>query len=93
MVRSKAAIRQPTVLCRMAAARNVQSRPNRRLVETAGISADKITARGADGADPVTRPDECKGQRRTPELIACLQPDRRVDVEVAGSRLQTAPMP
>jgi OOP family OmpA-OmpF porin len=63
------------------------------LVETAGISADKITARGADGADPVTRPDECKGQRRTPELIACLQPDRRVDVEVTGSRLQAAPMP
>lgn len=26
------------------------------------------------------------GDRRTPELIACLQPDRRVDVEVTGER-------
>jgi OOP family OmpA-OmpF porin len=61
------------------------------LVETAGIRADKITARGADGDAPVTKPDECRGQQRTPKLIACLQPDRRVDVEVVGSRLQATP--
>ena len=61
------------------------------LVEAAGISADKVTAQGADGSDPVTKPDECPGQKRTPKLIACLQPDRRVDVEVVGSRLQAAP--
>jgi OmpA-OmpF porin, OOP family len=61
------------------------------LVETAGIPADKITARGADGEAPVTKPDECRGQQRTAKLIACLQPDRRVDVEVVGSRLQAAP--
>jgi OOP family OmpA-OmpF porin len=61
------------------------------LVETAGIPADKVTARGADGDAPVTKPDECRGQQRTAKLIACLQPDRRVDVEVVGSRLQAAP--
>jgi OmpA-OmpF porin, OOP family len=61
------------------------------LIETAGIPADKITAEGADGSDPVTKPDECPGAKRTPKLIACLQPDRRVDVEVVGSRLQAAP--
>jgi OOP family OmpA-OmpF porin len=61
------------------------------LVETSGIPAGKITARGADGSEPVTTPETCKGQRRTPELIACLQPDRRVDVEVTGTRLQAAP--
>jgi OOP family OmpA-OmpF porin len=61
------------------------------LVVAAGIPADKVTARGADGEDPVTKPDECPGQRRTPKLIACLQPDRRVDVEVVGTRLQAAP--
>ena len=61
------------------------------LVEIAGIPADKVTAQGADGSDPVTKPDECPGQKRTPQLIACLQPDRRVDVEVVGSRLQAAP--
>jgi OOP family OmpA-OmpF porin len=61
------------------------------LVTSAGIPADKVTARGADGDEPVTRPDDCKGQKRTPQLIACLQPDRRVEVEVAGSRLEAAP--
>ncbi|MDB6084929.1 MAG: OmpA/MotB [Gammaproteobacteria bacterium] len=62
------------------------------LVEAAGIPAEKITARGADGSDPVTKPGECKGQRRTPELIACLQPDRRVEVEVSATELQVAPV-
>jgi len=61
------------------------------LVETLGVPADKVTAQGADGSDPVTRPDECPGAKRTPQLIACLQPDRRVDVEVVGSQLQPAP--
>lgn len=57
------------------------------LVDT-GIPDNKIIAKGADGSDPVTKPGECKGERRTPELIACLQPDRRVDVEVAGTKAQ-----
>src|SRR3984885_1629668 len=61
------------------------------LVETLGVPADKVTAQGADGSDPVTKPDECPGSKRTPQLIACLQPDRRVDVEVVGSQLQGAP--
>ena len=60
------------------------------LVETAGIPEGKISAQGADGSAPVTKPDECPGPRRTPELIRCLAPDRRVDVEVTGSRLQAA---
>ncbi len=61
------------------------------LVETLGIPADKVTAQGADGSDPVTKPEDCPGEKRTPKLIACLQPDRRVDVEVVGSRFQAAP--
>ncbi|GAC1328184.1 MAG: porin OmpA [Collimonas sp.] len=56
------------------------------LVETAGIPAAKIEAKGVDGADPVTKPGECKGQKVSKALIACLQPDRRVDVEVSGIR-------
>jgi OOP family OmpA-OmpF porin len=56
------------------------------LVESAGIPADKITAQGADGSDPVTKPGECQGERRTAKLIACLAPDRRVDVEVDGTK-------
>jgi OOP family OmpA-OmpF porin len=61
------------------------------LVEPAGIPADKINAQGADGSDPVTKPEDCPGEKRTPKLIACLQPDRRVDVEVVGSRLEGVP--
>ena len=60
------------------------------LVQSGGIPADKITARGADGSDPVTKPDDCVGPR-SPKLIACLQPDRRVDVEVVGTRMEAAP--
>ena len=31
------------------------------------------------------------GAKRTPQLIACLQPDRRVEVDVVGSQLQAPP--
>jgi OOP family OmpA-OmpF porin len=61
------------------------------IVANSSIPADKVTAIGAAGSDPVTKPDQCKGTKRTPELIACLQPDRRVEVEVTGSRLEAAP--
>jgi OmpA-OmpF porin, OOP family len=50
-----------------------------------GVASGKIAARGVDGADPVTG-SECKGNKPAPALIACLQPDRRVDVEVTGTR-------
>jgi OOP family OmpA-OmpF porin len=56
------------------------------LVQSAGIPAGKIAARGTDGSDPVTKPGECKGKKATKALIACLQPDRRVEVEVSGTR-------
>ena len=56
------------------------------LVESAAIPAGKIAARGVDGADPVTKPGECTGNKASPKLIACLQPDRRVEVEVSGTR-------
>ena len=56
------------------------------LVANAGIPAVKIAAGGTDGSDPVTKPGECKGGKASRDLIACLQPDRRVDVEVSGTR-------
>jgi OOP family OmpA-OmpF porin len=62
------------------------------LIEAAGIPESKIIAQGAGDSNPVTKPDECKGERRSPQLIACLQPDRRVDVEVVGTKLQAAPV-
>jgi OOP family OmpA-OmpF porin len=56
------------------------------LVNSAGIPAGKINARGVNGSDPVTKPGDCVGTKVTPALIACLQPDRRVDIEVTGQR-------
>ena len=56
------------------------------LMESTGIGGEKIVATGVDGANPVTKPGDCKGTKVTKALIACLQPDRRVDLEVRGSR-------
>ena len=56
------------------------------MVESASIPADKIEAKGVDGTDPVTKPGECKGNKVTPALKACLAPDRRVEVEVNATR-------
>ena len=55
------------------------------LVES-GIPASAIAAKGVNGANPVTKPEDCKGSKPTAKLIACLQPDRRVEVEVSGTR-------
>lgn len=56
------------------------------IAESAGVPADKIEARGVDGTDPVTQPGECKGNKVTAALKACLAPDRRVEVEVNATR-------
>ena len=56
------------------------------LVESGGIDAAKISAVGHGETEPLTKTGECKGSKPSPRLIECLQPDRRVDVEVAGTR-------
>lgn len=58
------------------------------MVESAGIPADKIQAKGVDGAEPVTKAGECKGKKVTKALKACLAPDRRVEVEVVATRTE-----
>lgn len=50
-----------------------------------GVSPDRIFTDGKGKANPVTG-DSCKGVRATRDLIACLAPDRRVEIEVAGTR-------
>ncbi|MDD5176386.1 MAG: hypothetical protein PHQ05_08210 [Sterolibacterium sp.] len=54
------------------------------LVESDGIP--KIAAKGVFRLDPVTKPSECHGKKATKKFIACLQLDRRVDVEVSSTR-------
>ncbi len=56
------------------------------LVSSGGLDAAKVTAVGKGASNPVTQPGDCKGKKASPALIACLQPDRRVDVEVSGMR-------
>lgn len=53
-------------------------------LQNRGITAP-ISARGVGKADPVTT--NCTGNTPTPELIACLQPDRRVVINIQATRL------
>lgn len=53
-----------------------------------GVPANRINTDGKGETQPVTRPGDCKGPRSA-KLIACLQPDRRVHVEVTGTKAAT----
>jgi OOP family OmpA-OmpF porin len=48
-----------------------------------GIEKNRIYTEGKGKKNPVTKPDECKGPKSA-KVVACLQPDRRVDVEAVG---------
>lgn len=56
------------------------------LVTSGRIDPARITATGKGESTPVTGPGDCKGVRQTPALVTCLQPDRRVEIEVTGMR-------
>jgi OOP family OmpA-OmpF porin len=56
------------------------------LVNSAGMDAAKVNAVGKSESSPVTKPEDCKGTHASKALIECLQPDRRVDIEVLGTR-------
>jgi outer membrane protein OmpA-like peptidoglycan-associated protein len=46
-----------------------------------GVDGSKITDKGRGEHEPVV---QCKGNKATKKLIRCLQPNRRVDVEIHG---------
>ena len=50
-----------------------------------GIDANRIKTEGRGETQPVTKAGECLGAKSA-KVIACLQPDRRVVVEVVGTR-------
>ena len=50
-----------------------------------GIPDNRITSAGMGETQPVTKAGDCKGPV-SKKLIACLQPDRRVEVDVTGSK-------
>ncbi len=55
-----------------------------------GIPDNRLTSAGKGETQAVTKPGDCKGPI-SKKLIACLQPDRRVEVDVAGSKEVTVP--
>lgn len=56
------------------------------LVMSAIISPAQVTARGVASTQPVTTMAQCGTNLARPALILCLAPDRRVEVEVSGTR-------
>jgi OOP family OmpA-OmpF porin len=52
------------------------------------IPATRITASGQGETQPTTQAGDCVGSKKTAKLVACLQPDRRVDVEMQGTKPQ-----
>jgi OOP family OmpA-OmpF porin len=51
------------------------------------VVAGSIDAQGMGSSEPVTAQGECRNLQGSKATIACLQPDRRVDVEMTGSRI------
>ena len=50
-----------------------------------GIAASRIYTEGKGERQPVK---DCKGDKKTKELIACLEPNRRVETEAVGSAVK-----
>ncbi|MCG6876035.1 MAG: OmpA family protein [Betaproteobacteria bacterium] len=51
-----------------------------------GVAPDRMHTEGKGEMQPVTKSGECDGAQSA-KVIACLQPDRRVEVEVVGTRV------
>lgn len=56
------------------------------LVQQQGIDTTKVTAVSKGESEPVTKATDCGNRLHRAALIACLSPDRRVDIEVVGNR-------
>lgn len=51
-----------------------------------GVEANRIYTEGKGSKQPVTDPAKCKGAKSS-KVIECLQPDRRVEIEVIGTSM------
>lgn len=62
-------------------------------LKSKGVDSSRLQVAGKGESEPVTG-DQCKrmgpDSNKNQRLIACLQPDRRVDAELLGSRQQAA---
>jgi OOP family OmpA-OmpF porin len=50
-----------------------------------GVEANRVYTEGKGEKQPVTQPGQCPGGKSA-KVIACLQPDRRVDIELIGTK-------
>ena len=57
----------------------------KRYLVSKGIPADRIKVEGKGERQPVTKPADCRGLSSV-RTIACLQPDRRTEVTVVGTK-------
>lgn len=51
-----------------------------------GVEPNRVHAEGKGETQPMTVAGECAGAKST-KVIACLQPDRRVEIEVVGTQV------
>ena len=54
-------------------------------VVSKGIDANRVYTEGKGEKNPVTKPGQCPGPK-SKKVIECLQPDRRVDIELIGTK-------
>ena len=52
-----------------------------------GIEPNRVYTEGKGEKQPITKADQCKGPK-SKKVIDCLQPDRRVEIEVIGTKAQ-----
>jgi OOP family OmpA-OmpF porin len=57
-------------------------------LEKHGIPADRIEAEGMGKTHPITRYADCRGMSKA-KTIVCLQPDRRTEIAVVGTKQAT----
>jgi OOP family OmpA-OmpF porin len=50
-----------------------------------GLEANRVHTEGKGEKQPVTKADQCLGAK-SKKVIECLQPDRRVEIEVVGTK-------
>jgi outer membrane protein OmpA-like peptidoglycan-associated protein len=53
---------------------------------TQGATADLVSAKSVGESSPVTTAAQCPSSLKPAALIACLQPDRRIEIEFQGSK-------
>ena len=52
-----------------------------------GIEPNRVYTEGKGKKQPITKADQCKGAK-SKKTIDCLQPDRRVEIEVIGTKTE-----